>query len=272
MLRRLFPDARVAHRAVTSGHPHAKKAVLVLGWGGSSIKNLRKVQDYYEARSVDSFAFVMPLGIPLFLRDAYEAEIAAELEKRDVSSLHAVHIFSNNGTWVYGEMCTKRILPRVERVVMDSAPFLSYERYSVMAEVQSYTGVITAVLLRRAQYHHPVVSPLVAAVLAPYCLFARCMLLLQESLPALRLRFVPDYVALNCFLRDNTPPVPTLMFYTSGDRLILPAEVLSYRDHLAKRGVPVESHDLGPLPHTTGFFRNHEQCVAKLDAFLGLRP
>lgn len=278
MWRSLFPNARVVFRASaaaqgTNRKRKTNKAVLVLGWGGASLKNLRKVQDYYNSRAVDSFAFVMPMGIPLFMRDAFEAEIADEIKARAVSSLHAVHIFSNNGTWAYGEMSAKGcLLPNVERVVMDSAPILRYRRLSVLEEVTSYTGVITAVVLRKPSYSHPVVSPLVAAVLAPYCLFSRAMLTLQEALPALKLRLVLDYPVLNRYLRDSTPSVPTLMLYTAGDRLVPPAEVLAFRDHLAKRGVPVESFDLGDHPHCNGFFRNQDQCTAKLDAFLGLDP
>lgn len=240
MLRLLFPDARAVYRPAAKA-THVRKVVLVLGWGGSKQRNLRRLLDYYDSRAVDSLSFIMPMGVPQFLRDYYERQVAAELAQRGVESLHAVHSYSNNGAWVYASLCQKAndetlrpwlrlALPPVRRVVLDSAPsseFFSAEHPSALREARLYVPVVTSVLLQRAQYQHWWVSPLALAALVPAMLLSRAMQRLQAALPALGLRLVPDLPALHRYLRDKTPSVPTLLMYTSGDRLVPPNMVRS---------------------------------------------
>lgn len=38
------------------------------------------------------------------------------------------HVYSNNGTWVWGSLLQRNDIPKFEKVIFDSAAYLLYER------------------------------------------------------------------------------------------------------------------------------------------------
>jgi len=272
MLRRLayllFPSARV--RVTSAVAP--KGRALLLGWGGSVPKNLKKIEEYYLSRNVSVLSFIMPLLLPGFLRDEFEAALCEKLED---SKLLGVHLFSNNGSWVYSSLSRRGVIPPEARVIFDSAPMLWYEDASIVQEAQGYTRVITSVILRQNVYHHPVVSPVVAAILPIFIAMSRTVEWLQTQFFywfSIHINIVPDLKALNFYLRDAAPiAMPMLFLYAKGDQLIPPQIVAEHIAALRKRGAVVQEHVFeNHVPHTGAFFKEGEAYKAIVDKFFSI--
>jgi hypothetical protein len=268
----LNKDSRVIHRksdvpANGTDRPH----VLILGWGGSKARQLEKVAEFYDKSGVDSTSFIMPLGIPNFAREALIQDLASNLPRHTstgrIKQMY-VHSFSNNGAWSYAALgmlqdeAGVKILPGAEVVkglIMDSAPHLFYEHWKLGSEVQMYSRVLTSVILGRAQYDHYIVSPIVRSLLYIASVFHRILRFVQEICPWINL--VPPYIAMNFFLRDKTPAVPTLMMYSKDDGLVSPVHVEQYTRELQQRyeatgqnKALVRSMSFSGVEHTAPFF------------------
>jgi len=266
LLQRVFPDCRLivqapivskgtASAAIASGAPPIKN-IIILGWGGSKQRSLAKVADFYADRRVRTVSFIMPLGIPNFARAALLGDVIEEMERlshggvKDVS----IHLFSNNGTWSYAtlmELINSRNaklgtaaattavpphlpLPRIDRIVYDSGPHLFYEDMGIHDEVKMYSLVATSIVLGRAQYEHPIISPLLKGALYAINSVHRALRLVQEHvIPSLDL--VPRYVEMNLYLRDESPAIPHLFMYSSDDGLVSSHRVEAFAAALDKR-------------------------------------
>ena len=90
----------------------ARKTVLILGFGGSKVRNYKRLERYYAAMDVNTITFVMPLLTPKFLRVMYMDEVLRNVKDVVLDSSGddnglLVHSFSNNGIWAYGEYCVQ---------------------------------------------------------------------------------------------------------------------------------------------------------------------
>jgi len=304
VLQRIFPDCRLVLQAPrvpasgsttsSAGTPAAAqpavKNVIILGWGGSKQRSIAKVADFYAERGVRSMSFIMPLGIPNFARTALLKDIVTEIENlshagvKDVS----IHLFSNNGTWSYAtlmELISARNatlatpLPKVDRVVYDSGPHLFYEDLGLHDEVKMYSLVATSIVLGRAQYEHPVISPLLKGILYVIDSIHRVIRLVQDVIPAINL--VPRYVEMNLYLRDKSPAIPHLFLYSTDDGLVKPANVEAYASALTERFVQekgpegaklVEIMAFKGVEHTAPFFNSNTRATyrQRLAQFMGI--
>lgn len=269
MLRYILPSAiPVIRRATLVGGPSRSPVVLLLGWGGSKPKNLSKLQSYYESRGSDSVVFCMPLFIPAFLRRSLEDGVVSIL--RSISGDRSVHIhlYSNNGTWTYAALVQRPDMPKVDKVVWDSAPYLNYEAPAASLEAAALSRVFTSVLLGRPQYTHPIISPLSQSLLFIFVSLSRAL----SRLPILGRALVPDLLGYNIYLRDLSPPIPHLFIYSSGDKLLPKQNVQEYIALLRKRQVPIEEVEFGDdVPHTASFYKYPEVYSQYIDNFFGLR-
>jgi hypothetical protein len=298
VLQKVMPDCRLVlqapRRSTTSAaEPPALqpvKNVIILGWGGSKQRSIAKVADFYAERGVRSMSFIMPLGIPNFGRTALLQDIVAELENlshtgvKDVS----IHLFSNNGTWSYAtlmELISSRNaslaspLPRVDRVVYDSGPHLFYEDLGIHDEVKMYSLVATSIVLGRAQYEHPVISPLLKGILYVINSIHRVIRLVQDVVPAINL--VPRYVEMNLYLRNKSPAIPHLFLYSKDDGLVDPTYVQAYAADLTERFVQekgpegaklVEVMAFTGVEHTAPFFNSNTRAAyrQRVAQFMGI--
>ncbi len=245
--------------------------VLILGWGGSKARQVEKIAEFYDKNGVDSTSFIMPLGIPNFARAALVEDLARNLPRHSstgkIKPMY-VHSFSNNGAWTYAALCMLqdetggKIISGAEVVkglIMDSAPHVFYEHWDIKSEVHIYSRVVTSIILGRAQYDHYIVSPIVRSWLYIACIFHRVLRFVQQISPWINI--VPPYIAMNLFLRDKTPAVPTLMMYSKDDGLVSHEHVEKYTHALRQRyvatgenGALVRSMRFSGVEHTAPFF------------------
>jgi len=264
-MQKIFPDCRLIVQIprVSAAPTSPAKNVIILGWGGSKQRSLAKVADFYADRGVRTISFIMPLGIPNFVRSALLGDIVKEMEGlsqggvKDVS----IHLFSNNGTWSYAtlmELIHSRNakldtpLPRVDRIVYDSGPHLFYEDMGIHDEVKMYSLVATSIVLGRAQYEHPIISPALKAVLYVVNSVHRAIRTVQEHvMPSIDL--VPRYVEMNLYLRDKSPAIPHLFMYSKDDGLVKPAHVEAYATAISERFAREQGPAGGKLVQTMAF-------------------
>jgi hypothetical protein len=289
LIRKFFnifnKDSRViCRKSDVAQRPH----VLILGWGGSKARQVEKVAEFYDKIGVDSTSFIMPLGIPNFARVALVQDLALKLPRSSsgiVKPLY-VHSFSNNGAWTYAALCMLedasggKLLARagaevVRGLVMDSAPHLFYEHWDIKSEVYLYARVVTSIILGRAQYEHSIVSPIVRCWLYIACLFHRVLRYVQLLFPWVNI--IPPYIAMNIFLRDKTPAVPTLMMYSNDDGLVSPRHVEQFVHDLQQRykatgqnPAQVRTMRFSGVEHTAPFFARatRQQYRDELSRFL----
>jgi pimeloyl-ACP methyl ester carboxylesterase len=142
--------------------------VAVLGWAGSTPRQLRGVARFYRQRGGDPFTHCARVVRAMARPDGWA------LEGREVAARLAgdapivVHLFSNAGFWTWAAALEARpaLGARVRAVVLDSAPgFPSsirpsfYARYSAMAMMP----MVLRALKRPPALRHPLLTPPVRA-------------------------------------------------------------------------------------------------------------
>jgi hypothetical protein len=275
VLNRVLPDSKLILRfAKKKSHDSSSSSrhVLILGWGGSKQRSLAKVAEFYSDRGVNTNCFIMPLGIPCFARLALVKNILNELEAitDQGGDKVSIHLFSNNGAWTFAHLNQlidarnaqsakkHKPLPRIDRVVVDSAPHFFYKDLSLLDETRMYTKVLTSIILGKAQYHHVLVSPMLMGALFVLNIFRHALRLVQSLVPAINV--VPDYVRLNLYLRDHWPQVPTLFMYSASDFLVQRTEVEDFAQKLKsrlahdKKEDMIIMHKFAEVGHTAAFF------------------
>ncbi len=230
--------------------PKGGICMVLLGWGGSKTRHLNKIVKFYSSRpSVGSIVtFSMPLWAPQFVRNVLVKNLRRIVEKDARIMCHA---FSNNGTWVFGELGKELAKDgaQIERVVIDSAPYFKYSAMSLKEAVENYQPVVLSTLLNKNIYHHPLFTPPLKVILYTMGLGVKVI----YSVPVLGPAIVPDLISLSAHLRDKIN-IPTLVIYGRKDKLIPPSEVEGFASALESRGVPVEKHIFEHAKHVSGFY------------------
>ena len=318
----ISPLSASSSAPVSAPDAPSAKHILILGWGGSHLRSMEKVSDFYLKQGISTTSFIMPLGIPHFVRMALLEEVVKTLPKeidKDANSSWArlqplyVHAFSNNGIWSYASLCmlldtqqhggqikasstttdtgvhhnkhNQHALP-VQKLILDSGPHVFYTPWSMSEEVYVYARVITSVILGRAQYEHSLISPIIRSILYIGQIFHRIVRFVQYTVPVLNDCIVPPYLAMNVYLRDSTPMVPTLFLYSKDDGLVPPVSVEQYAADLKQRyrsasgngndtsepAISVRIHSFTGVEHTAPFFAKstRDEYYAVVKAFLGI--
>ena len=261
---------------VSRGARTGTKSVVILGWGGSKARNLHKVREFYEASDNvgDVISFSMPLWAPEFIRKALVRRIVEFLPKRGSGTDVVVHAFSNNGTWVYGEMCqeieNQGDRSEIQKLIIDSAPAFFFEHISLIDAVEKYQPVILSTLLNKDQYRHTVLTPIIKVGLFLVGGAAKIV----YRLP-LGQYIVPDLIKLSLYLRDECKLIPTLFIYGSDDKLIPEHLITDFSDSLRTRndeGSPIEGVRFEGAKHVSSFWdkTSRQEYRSKVSQFLGL--
>ncbi len=263
----LVAPAAVVKKAL--GASPGRYCVVLLGWGGSKARHLNRVREFYLSRpSVGSVvSFSMPLWAPQFVRTALVKNLMRSIDSKARVICHA---FSNNGTWVYGELGLElnKEGAQIERVVIDSAPYFKYETMPLGEAVAKYQPVILSTLLNKDVYHHPVYTPILKAILYTMGLGIKSL----YTIPVLGPALVPDLITLSLHLRDDTNPIPTLFVYGKEDKLIPPTETEDFAAALERRGVPTQRQLFDEAKHVSAFYdkSTREEYKKILDTFFQL--
>jgi hypothetical protein len=196
--------------------------VCVLGWGGCTRRQLRRLLDFYSSHGIPTVSWINPMYDYLFGVDMKRVERVLDLLllQRSTFNRIVIHLHSNNGTLVWSHMADEMrtnprygsLLPSVKGVILDSAPFahLTTESDWLLASAVGTSRAGVSIILNRAQYVHWFWSPLLS-----YYLFLRS---------AYRRYFSTDTLASTDKIREflNRTPVQIAenYLYSHADRLI----------------------------------------------------
>jgi acetyl esterase/lipase len=235
--------------------------VLILGWAGSTPKQLRGVGRFYRRHGaaivVHSAEVFRAMGLP----DGWAREgraVAAKLEEADPDRL-VVHGFSNGGFWTFVallEALPAHLRQRIRAVVLDSAPGVPesiepfyYAHYSTKAMVP----VLLAALGRPPAPSHPVATPAVWA-------FMRLWYHLSPQQIAYAER--STQVAIDHGDWDH------LILYSSADELVPPHFVEAFAHRLRAAGRGVETKRWEDSAHVRHMVAHRQEYFERIAAFL----
>ena len=277
LLSTFFPNSVPRLVVAPSSSSKRPAVVLILGWGGATQKNLKKVVAYYEEKGITSVTMVAPLFVPLVIESHFEhLATSLLLQQRSCKETspppqYFAHIFSNNGSWSFHNLMNR---VKFDKIVMDSGPAAYYEAGTLSDEASQLSRVFTSIILRKNTYHHAIISPILHTMLVPYILFIRTILDLQNRMGV---PIFPNYLQRNIALRDTSPVCPYLFICSTGDTILekpqtMVQRVEVFRGHIAKRGVPTAIHVFDDdVPHTSSFYLRNKEYRKLLDDFLERR-
>ena len=198
---------------------------LVLGWAGSSERQVRGMAGFYEragARVITARADVLrAMGLPRGWREEGERLAPRLRGERPL----IVHLFSNAGFWLWAatlEAMRPEDRARVSAVILDSAPGVPpriepgfYAKYSARAMMP----LVLAGLGRRPRLTHPVLTP-------PLWAFMR----LWYHLSGPQIRFAERSLEIVAGV-----DAPHLLLYAEDDSLVRPVHVEAFARRLGDR-------------------------------------
>lgn len=270
----IYPDAKI--RTSTSIKSRIdNKTVLLLGWGGSKPKNLKKIEEFYDSKDINWISFIMPLGTFQFVRNFMIKELIDTIKYNNKKNIFC-HSYSNNGLWSYGEL-TQQLNNNnnndiiVSKLIIDSAPHFIYQPVSIIEEANLLTEVMTSIVAK-GEYYHPIYSPLINInlILLGICSRFTTMICQLLNIPN---HFIPAFIELSIYLRDKVQLVDTLFIYSNGDKLIPPEKIINFRSYWQNRNeknILLQSYEFGDIPHTSSFYKQSDQYKLLLCTFFNI--
>eukprot|EP01117_Protostelium_nocturnum_P010381 TRINITY_DN3733_c0_g2_i1.p1 TRINITY_DN3733_c0_g2~~TRINITY_DN3733_c0_g2_i1.p1 ORF type:complete len:319 (+),score=94.90 TRINITY_DN3733_c0_g2_i1:85-1041(+) len=247
----------------------ARDMVIIMGWGGSTKRQLSRIVEFYSKQlKMDVILFIQPMLEPAdFLRKFLEfVRNNIKLESRRQVVLH---IFSQNGASTLGCLLGELFAPnrseeterfrslfesKVHKVVFDSCP-VEVEG-SIHKSLRGGTRAMTAILLGRAQYHHPVLSTILYGILW----FGHLTNPGMEKERRQRIRSIR---------RHLRPELVSMLFlYSTKDELIPSNLVENFIDSAKKQGFKTESLRFKDSAHIVHFKDHPEQYGSKVEEFV----
>jgi hypothetical protein len=165
----------------TPGSSDAPALVCVLGWGGCTRRQLRRLLDFYSSNGIPTVSWINPM-LNYTFASVYIKQVERVLdlllhENRNSNKI-IIHLHSNNGTLVFSDMVQimrtnerySQLLSNIKGVIFDSAPYIRLNSSSdwLIGSAIGSTPACVSVILNRAQYFHFIWSPLII-----YYLFLR---------------------------------------------------------------------------------------------------
>ena len=239
----------------TAPSPALLPTVVVLGWHGSTERQLRVIARWYETRGHAVRVVITPTFRTMGRRGAWPAfgrELARELEGEPL----ILHAFSNAGFWTMSALLDA--LPQApSRVIIDSAPGFPEKipmwitaRFATAAMLPSFL----ASLGRKPRSFHPVLTPVVAAFFGAWHLVAREQVRFMET----------GQARVIARLRG----APLLAIWSDADALIPAEHVVRFLDRAAAEGIPVTRLHFTDSAHIRHFVQHRGAYFAQLEAFL----
>jgi len=210
----------------TPGSSVAPALVCVLGWGGCTRRQLKRLLDFYSSHGIPTISWINPMFNYLFGIDKKQIEHVLDLllhENRISNNIIIIHLHSNNGAIVWGYMLNimktnehyNQLLLNIKGIILDSAPFIHLNNSSdwIISSAIGTSRACISVILNRAQYYHFIWSPLII-----YYLFIRFFY---------QRYFSSDPSSSSDKVRELLNATPTNIkqyyLYSNGDRLIPPS-------------------------------------------------
>jgi pimeloyl-ACP methyl ester carboxylesterase len=235
--------------------PEPAPRVVVLGWHGSTERQLRVIARWYQARGHAVRVVITPTFRTMGRRGAWPAfglELAKELGDEPL----ILHAFSNAGFWTMSALLDA--LPsKPLRVIVDSAPGFP-EKIPMWVTAKFATAAMMpgflASLGRKPRSFHPVLTPVVAAFFGAWHLVAHEQLRFMETGQR---RVI-----------DELGGVPLLAIWSDADTLVPAEHVVRFLDHAARAGVSVTRLHFTDSAHIRHFVQYRAEYFARLAAFL----
>jgi hypothetical protein len=123
-----------------------------------------------------------------------------------------VHSYSNNGFWEIGELCLDYVEKGFHvpsKIIYDSAPLL-FTQATGVEFYEGLTRVVTSSTLAKPIYWHPIVSPIVFAVLVPLNELSNVIINLQTGSTS---PLLFDRVRVNLHFLKNPLKIPSMFIY-----------------------------------------------------------
>lgn len=171
--------------ATGTASPLPRVLVCVLGWGGCTRRQLRRLLEFYEAQGIPTVSWINPLFSYFCGMDTKLMERVLDLllhENRNGEQIF-IHLHSNNGTLAWGHLLQtmkaneqyKRLLPNIKGIILDSGPFVRSGGASdwILPSAIGSSRACVSVILNRAQYFHLLWSPLTIYYLSLRLLYQR---------------------------------------------------------------------------------------------------
>jgi len=308
-MRKLGPNREDNTVRVYPANPSASNAAplqppvlaVILGWGGSTSKQLRRlVAHYTDVLQCPVATYINPMTGFLHnaLDDTYVLELLQEIQQHvssgnsPTASGFVCHAHSNNGALVLVELKkhlqdpASRFYPlrlQLRGVVFDSAPALLGmdatgggllgEAFAALKRTVSFVFPCVAIVLGRAQYVHPFWTPAILLWSSAYRAVHRAQALLSgHGASSASSTAVDTRASMAAGLRTHVLPVPHLFLYSAGDKL-LPSnyieEYIAFLRALRQPTLPsITVHDFKTTGHVQHFLRKTEEYTALLGSFL----
>lgn len=147
--------------------------VCVLGWGGCTRRQLRRLLDFYSSQGISTISWINPMGGYLFGIDRKQVERLLDLLKLQQQRNNGIviHLHSNNGALVWSRMLGvmqtderySALLNDIKGIILDSAPFVHLDDSSewILASAIGVSRPCVSIILNRPQYFHWFWTPLI---------------------------------------------------------------------------------------------------------------
>lgn len=268
LLKTFFQDATPVYKTPLCSKCNSNKLMVLLGWGGSTKGNLRKIEQFHRYNGYCTVTCTMPLFVPVPFRNYVNSKVV-ELIKNHVNVTNEdifYHVYSNNGSWMYAELMQRSdqgIIPYPSKTIFDSAAYLPSDSVPWYNMVPLFSRPIVAMILKKAVYTHDILTPLIVSIMFPCALVGKILQCISGDM------LIPNYSKLNNYLRNNLE-IPSLFVYSTGDTLVPVADVEAFISSQIERNVTVDIWKVEDLEvqHTASFFLKNDQYSKKLNKFL----
>jgi hypothetical protein len=208
----------------TPGSSSTSALICILGWGGCTRRQLRRLIDFYSSNNIPTISWINPMFNYLFGIDKKQIEHVLDflLHENRTSNNIIIHFHSNNGSLVWGYMLNimktnehyNQLLFNVKGIILDSAPYIRLNNSPdwIIASAIGTSRACVSIILNRVQYFHLIWSPLMIYYLIIRSFYRRYF----SSDPSSSSDKVRE------FLNATPADIKQLYLYSNGDRLISP--------------------------------------------------
>ena len=184
--RRYLAFNSIDHTPVyTSGASSAPILVCVLGWGGCTRRQLRRLLDFYSSNGIPTISWINPMLNYLCGMERKQIEHVLDflLHENRTTKKIIIHLHSNNGALAWSSMLDimrtnehySQLLENIQGIIFDSAPFIRLNNSSdwLILSAIGISRPCVSIILNRAQYFHWLWSPLIIYYLFLHFLYQR---------------------------------------------------------------------------------------------------
>mmetsp|Transcript_2043 Transcript_2043/g.4750 ORF Transcript_2043/g.4750 Transcript_2043/m.4750 type:complete len:273 (-) Transcript_2043:120-938(-) len=253
----------------------ANKIVVLLGWMGSTDRQLSTYSALYEQRGCTTVRFIAPGSAALCFHSTLKKQVEQVLQdtsqvfvKAKSSAKIYVHLFSNNGTFAFIAMLQrfqqpdspfKPVVDAIHGTVFDSCPQdICYGRLEALPSL--YGAVQKSIVGASKSIIKTVVSHLAASSVVLGVMVATILSPVIGASPILR-----DFWST---LRDSPLRCPETMIYSADDQLISFKHVERLADEREQQGIKVTRVRLESSPHVAHLITDTNLYTKTIDAVL----